>query len=73
MGEGTVALNRKARHEFHIEETFQAGLVLYGHGDQVDPFGKGQPPGRLRPRRAGRSLDLRHAHRAVRDREPLEP
>jgi SsrA-binding protein len=30
MGEGTVALNRKARHEFHIEETFEAGLVLTG-------------------------------------------
>ncbi len=30
MGEGTVALNRKARHEFSIEETFEAGLVLTG-------------------------------------------
>ena len=30
MGEGTVALNRKARHEFIIEESFEAGLVLTG-------------------------------------------
>jgi SsrA-binding protein len=30
MGEGTVALNRKARHEFHIEETLEAGIVLTG-------------------------------------------
>ena len=30
MGEGTVALNRKARHEYHIEETFEAGIVLTG-------------------------------------------
>ncbi len=30
MGEGTVALNRRARHEFHIEETLEAGLVLTG-------------------------------------------
>src|SRR6056297_2939683 len=26
----TIALNRKARHEYHVEETFEAGLVLEG-------------------------------------------
>ena len=30
MGEETIALNRKARHEFSIDETFEAGLVLTG-------------------------------------------
>ena len=30
MGEGTIALNRKARHEFTIDDTFEAGLVLTG-------------------------------------------
>ncbi|MET3683711.1 SsrA-binding protein [Alkalibacillus flavidus] len=25
-----IATNRKARHEFHIEETFEAGIVLKG-------------------------------------------
>ena len=30
MGEQTVALNRKARHEFSIEDTFEAGIVLTG-------------------------------------------
>ncbi len=29
MGE-TIAQNRKARHEFHIEDTFEAGIVLRG-------------------------------------------
>jgi SsrA-binding protein len=28
--EHTVALNRKARHEFTIDETFEAGIVLTG-------------------------------------------
>jgi len=28
--EKTIALNRKARHEYHIDETFEAGLVLTG-------------------------------------------
>ncbi|HEY7590542.1 MAG TPA: SsrA-binding protein SmpB [Candidatus Limnocylindrales bacterium] len=30
MPEHTVALNRRARHEFTIDETFEAGLVLTG-------------------------------------------
>ena len=30
MGEETIALNRKARHEFHIEDTIEAGIVLTG-------------------------------------------
>jgi SsrA-binding protein len=30
MGEHTIALNRKARHEFHVEETIDAGIVLTG-------------------------------------------
>ena len=30
MGESTIALNRKARHEFTIEDTLEAGLVLTG-------------------------------------------
>ena len=30
MGEITIALNRRARHEYTIDETFEAGLVLTG-------------------------------------------
>ena len=30
MGEQTIALNRRARHEYTIEETFEAGMVLTG-------------------------------------------
>ena len=30
MGEHTVALNRRARHEYSVEETVEAGLVLTG-------------------------------------------
>ncbi|MDQ7844394.1 MAG: SsrA-binding protein SmpB [Armatimonadota bacterium] len=29
-GEHVVATNRRARHEYHIEETYEAGLVLTG-------------------------------------------
>jgi SsrA-binding protein len=30
MGEQTIALNRRARHEYTITETFEAGIVLTG-------------------------------------------
>jgi SsrA-binding protein len=30
MGEETIALNRKARHDYTIEETLEAGIVLTG-------------------------------------------
>ena len=29
-GSSTIAVNKKARHEYHIEQTFEAGLVLEG-------------------------------------------
>ncbi|RJQ05194.1 MAG: SsrA-binding protein SmpB [Bacillota bacterium] len=29
-GKTAVAVNRKARHDFHIEETYEAGIVLTG-------------------------------------------
>ncbi len=30
MAEKTIAVNRKARHDYHIEDTVEAGLVLTG-------------------------------------------
>ena len=30
MGQQTVALNRRARHDYTIDETFEAGIVLTG-------------------------------------------
>jgi len=29
-GPQTIAVNRKARHEYHIDDTFEAGIVLTG-------------------------------------------
>ena len=29
-GQKVVAQNKKARHDYHIEDTFEAGLVLQG-------------------------------------------
>ncbi|WP_166257714.1 SsrA-binding protein SmpB [Marinobacter salicampi] len=38
----TIALNKKAKHEYHIEERFEAGLVLLGWEVKSLRAGKGQ-------------------------------
>jgi len=38
----TIALNKKARHEYHIEDRFEAGLVLLGWEVKSLRAGKGQ-------------------------------
>ena len=40
--EQTVALNRRARHDFTIDETFEAGHRADRHGDQVAARRQGQ-------------------------------
>lgn len=52
--EKIVAVNRKARHDYHIEETYEAGLVLTGS--------------EIKAIRAGR-VNLRDAYAVIRDGE----
>lgn len=54
MSEKTIATNRKARHEYHILETVEAGLVLTGS--------------EIKSVRAGR-VSLQEAYAAVEDGE----
>ncbi len=39
---GTIALNKRARYEFHIDERFEAGIVLEGWEIKSLRAGKGQ-------------------------------
>ena len=41
-GGSTIALNKKARHEFHIEQKFEAGLQLHGWEVKALRAGKAQ-------------------------------
>lgn len=41
-GSNTIAQNRRARFDFHIEETFEAGVVLQGWEVKSLRAGKGQ-------------------------------
>jgi len=50
----TIATNRKARHDYHIEDTIEAGLVLTGS--------------EIKSIRAGQ-VNLRDAYAALRDEE----
>lgn len=52
--EKTIAVNRKARHDYHIEDTYEAGLVLTGS--------------EIKAIRAGR-VNLQDAYGIVRDGE----
>ena len=52
--EKTVAVNRKARHDYHIEDSLEAGLVLTGS--------------EIKAVRAGR-VNLRDAYAVIRDGE----
>lgn len=31
----TIAVNRKARHDYFIEETYEAGIELFGTEDKI--------------------------------------
>jgi SsrA-binding protein len=53
-GGGTIALNKRARHEYHIEERFEAGLALQGW--------------ELKSIRAGRA-NITEAYAVIRDGE----
>src|SRR5262249_26057238 len=40
--EGTIALNRRARHDYHIDERYEAGLALTGWEVKALRAGRGQ-------------------------------
>ncbi len=40
-GDRTIALNKRARHEYHLEERFEAGLVLQGWEIKAIRAGRG--------------------------------
>lgn len=53
-GEKNVAVNRKARHDYFVEESFEAGLVL--HGTEVKSMRQGR-------------INLKESYCAVKERE----
>ena len=71
--DSTVALNRRARHEFTIDETFEAGIVLTGTEIKSIRAGKVNISERLRPDREGRGVAHRRRHRAVRAGQSVQP
>lgn len=53
-GEKTIALNRKARHDYFVEDSLEAGLVL--HGTEVKSMRQGR-------------VNLKESYCQVKDRE----
>ncbi|EHC63554.1 tmRNA-binding protein SmpB [Salmonella enterica subsp. enterica serovar Minnesota str. A4-603] len=54
-GSATIALNKRARHEYFIEEEFEAGLALQGWEVKSLRAGKGWEVKSLRAVRAGKA------------------
>ena len=71
--DSTVALNRRARHEFSIDETFEAGLVLTGTEIKSVRAGKANIANAYARDREGRGMADRRRHRAVRAGQPVQP
>ena len=64
-GEKVVATNRRARHDYTIEKTYEAGLVLTRHRGEVAAPGAREPLRRLRLHRGRRGVARRRAHPRV--------
>ena len=58
-GQKVVAQNRKARHDFHIEDTWEAGLVLVGTEVKSLRAGRASLAGRVRRGRRPRGVAAR--------------
>ncbi len=56
-----VASNKKARHDYHIEDTYEAGMVLQGTEVKSLRDGPRLPGRRLRRHRPRRGLDARRS------------
>ena len=69
----TVALNRKARHDYTIEDTLEAGIVLTGTEIKSDPGRQREPPGCLRHDRARRGVAGGRPHRSLGGGQSLQP
>ena len=55
-GEQNVCINRQARHNYFIEETYEAGLILLGSEVKCLRDGKANLYRQLRANSEGRSL-----------------
>ena len=60
-----VANNKKARHDYFIEETYEAGITLTGTEIKSVRQGACQPEGKLCQDREGRGDPLWHEYQSV--------
>ena len=71
MPDETIAVNRRARHDYAIEDTLEAGLVLTGTEIKSIRAHKVNIAEAYVQGREGRGVAHRRAHRRVRPGQPL--
>ena len=69
----SIARNKRARHDYHILETWEAGVVLDGHRSQVAARRASQHHRRLRHHQGRRGVPAQPAHLRVRQGRLLQP
>lgn len=60
-----VANNKKAYHDYFIEEKYEAGLVFARYGGEIPAYGEVQYQRSFYPYRRRRSFYLRHAYQPL--------
>ena len=60
-----IANNKKAFHDYFIEDTYEAGISLAGDRSEVPAHGKVQYKRILHPCGKGRGVDLWHAYQSL--------
>ena len=66
--DATLAVNRRAYHDYFIEETYEAGLVLTG--TEIKSLRQGQPARGLCPATPGGDLAAQRPYLALRAGQP---
>ncbi|MEI3521115.1 MAG: SsrA-binding protein SmpB [Anaerosacchariphilus sp.] len=67
-----VANNKKAYHDYFIDETYETGIALAGTEVKSNPHGKMQRQGGLCQGGKGGGMGLRHAHQSLREGQYLQ-
>ena len=69
----TITVNRRARFDYDILDSVEAGIALTGHGDKVHPRASRDAERLIRPPARWRNVAAQPAHRRVQPSRAQQP
>ena len=72
-GKKIIAVNRKARHDYFVEDTYEAGIALYGTEVKSVRAGQVKSQGLVLQRQKRRALRAWRTHLPIRKGKYLQP